>query len=33
MAQSKTLYVSDLDGTLLNRNAILSEYTKKGLTS
>ncbi|MGE5604968.1 MAG: HAD family hydrolase [Bacteroidota bacterium] len=31
MAKSKTLYVSDLDGTLLNHNAILSEYTKSGL--
>ena len=24
----KTLYISDLDGTLLNRNAELSAYTK-----
>lgn len=31
MTQSKTLYVSDLDGTLLNHNAVLSEYTKNEL--
>lgn len=31
MAEAKTLYVSDLDGTLLNRNAVLSEYTKNTL--
>lgn len=31
MAEAKTLYVSDLDGTLLNHNAVLSEYTKNGL--
>lgn len=31
MTQSKTLYVSDLDGTLLNQNAVLSEYTKNEL--
>lgn len=31
MAEAKTLYVSDLDGTLLNQNAALSEYTKKAL--
>ena len=28
---SKTLYISDLDGTLLNRNAELSEYTINSL--
>lgn len=28
---SKTLYISDLDGTLLNSNAELSEYTKTEL--
>lgn len=27
----KTLYISDLDGTLLDRNAALSEYTKASL--
>ena len=27
----KTLYISDLDGTLLNENALLSEYTEKQL--
>jgi 5-amino-6-(5-phospho-D-ribitylamino)uracil phosphatase len=27
MTEDKTLYVSDLDGTLLNQNASLSEYT------
>ena len=27
----KTLYISDLDGTLLNKNAELSEYTKSSL--
>lgn len=31
MDNSKTLYVSDLDGTLLNQNAILSEFTKNEL--
>lgn len=31
MAEGKTLYVSDLDGTLLNQNAALSEYTKNAL--
>lgn len=31
MAEAKTLYVSDLDGTLLNHNAVLSEYTKNRL--
>ena len=28
MEKHKTLYISDLDGTLLNRNAALSQYTK-----
>jgi len=27
----KTLYVSDLDGTLLNSNAVLSDFSKKSL--
>ncbi len=31
MAEGKTLYVSDLDGTLLNQNAALSEYPKNAL--
>lgn len=31
MPEGKTLYVSDLDGTLLNQNATLSEYTKNTL--
>lgn len=31
MKISKTLYISDLDGTLLNQSACLSEYTKKTL--
>lgn len=31
MNQMKTLYISDLDGTLLNRNAEISEYTEKSL--
>jgi HAD superfamily hydrolase (TIGR01484 family) len=31
MAENTTLYVSDLDGTLLNPNAVLSEYTKNEL--
>lgn len=30
---SKTLYISDLDGTLLNQNAELSVYTKEVLNS
>jgi Cof subfamily protein (haloacid dehalogenase superfamily) len=29
----KTLYISDLDGTLLNRSAELSEYTKTALNA
>ena len=31
MSKNKTLYISDLDGTLLNRNAELSLYTKDTL--
>jgi len=31
MSEGKTLYISDLDGTLLNRSAALSEYTKNTL--
>ena len=31
MSKNKTLYISDLDGTLLNRNAELSSYTKDTL--
>ena len=31
MTEGKTLYVSDLDGTLLNQHAVLSDYTKKAL--
>ena len=30
---NKTLFISDLDGTLLDRNAELSEYTKSALNS
>jgi HAD superfamily hydrolase (TIGR01484 family) len=33
MGISKTLYISDLDGTLLNNNAELSEYTKRSLNN
>ena len=29
--ENKTLYISDLDGTLLNQNAELSAYTKSFL--
>jgi hydroxymethylpyrimidine pyrophosphatase-like HAD family hydrolase len=32
-ADPKTLYISDLDGTLLNRNAELSEYTASALNN
>ena len=28
MAEGKTFYVSDLDGTLLNQNSTISEFTK-----
>jgi len=31
MSKNQTLYISDLDGTLLNRNAELSSYTKDTL--
>jgi len=31
MNQMKTLYISDLDGTLLNKSAEISEYTEKSL--
>ena len=31
MEEGKTLYISDLDGTLLNKDAALSEYTKSTL--
>lgn len=31
MKEDKTLYISDLDGTLLNQNAELSQYTKDAL--
>ena len=31
--EAKTLYISDLDGTLLNRNAELSEYTVNALNT
>lgn len=31
MIEKKTLYISDLDGTLLNRSAELSEYSKNSL--
>ena len=31
MTEKKTLYISDLDGTLLNKNATLSAYTKDAL--
>ena len=31
MDTGKTLYISDLDGTLLNKNSVLSEYTKNTL--
>ncbi|MDD4296887.1 MAG: HAD family hydrolase [Ruminiclostridium sp.] len=31
--ETKTLYISDLDGTLLNRNAELSEYTVNALNT
>jgi Cof subfamily protein (haloacid dehalogenase superfamily) len=31
MSKNKTLYISDLDGTLLNNNAELSDYTKRSL--
>ncbi|WP_455716366.1 HAD family hydrolase, partial [Anaerosporobacter sp.] len=31
MSECKTLYVSDLDGTLLNHDATLSDYTKNTL--
>ena len=33
MTMKKTLYISDLDGTLLNENAALSEYAKKTLNN
>ena len=29
----KTLYISDLDGTLLNENAVLSKETEDGLNA
>ena len=32
MDNRKTLYISDLDDTLLNKSSVLSEYTKKALT-
>ena len=31
MAMEKILYISDLDGTLLDKNSMLSEYTKNAL--
>lgn len=31
MKENKTLYISDLDGTLLNQNAELFRYTKDAL--
>ena len=31
MNDDKTLYISDLDGTLLNKNAELSDYTRESL--
>lgn len=32
VSQMKTLYISDLDGTLLNKNAEISEFTEKALS-
>ena len=31
MAMEKILFISDLDGTLLDKNSMLSEYTKNAL--
>ena len=31
MDNNKTIYISDLDGTLLNRDSVLSDYSKAAL--